>query len=675
MTGPDATALLLVDLQRDFLGRPGLVPDAGSLCRRAATLLDACRALGRPIAHVHTLTRPDGADRMPHWTAAGLTACVAGTVGATTPDELAPASGELVARKQFYSGFADPALDDWLRSRSVHRVVVAGVYTHGCVQATVLDAYQRGYDVWVAEDAVGTTDAVHGQLSRSWLNGRAARFVSVDDLLRDLGSQPGPRIPPDVPSHPVAVIAGVPRPATNSRRYTHRDPCRADTVVSEVSLGGPTEVEAAANAAASVQQEWARSTVAERAALLDRWARALATDAPRLAALIVDEVAKPVRAAEDEVQRAVAHVRTAAALLGQFGDPRALAPAVYVRHRPVGVVGLVMPWNNPVALPVGKLAPALAFGNAAVFKPAPEASGVALALLESLGQAGALPGLVDVVLGDREAAEALCDEPGVDAISVTGSVATGRAIAARCARSATPVQAELGGNNAAIVLGDADLEHVVPALLRAAFAFAGQRCTAIRRFIVDATIADRFEAVAKAAVTGVTVGDPRDPRTEVGPMISVGARDRVVDDVERALAGGARLMTGGVVPPGLEHGAWFAPTLLADVEPASAIAQEETFGPVAVLIPVADLEEALAVANGVVQGLILAVCTDDERARARVLEEGKAGIVQVGPGPLAVHPDAPFGGWKASGSGPPEHGEWDAAFYTRAQAVYGDVRW
>jgi acyl-CoA reductase-like NAD-dependent aldehyde dehydrogenase len=153
-------------------------------------------------------------------------------------------------------------------------------------------------------------------------------------------------------------------------------------------------------------------------------------------------------------------------------------------------------------------------------------------------------------------------------------------------------------------------------------------------------------------------------------MISIDARERVLGAVHRAQVDGARLVAGGEVPGGFEHGAWLAPTLLAGVDPATAIAREETFGPVAVIIPVAGVDEAIAVANDVEQGLVLAVCAADDAVRRQVLDEARVGIVQAGPGPLAVHPDAPFGGWKASGIGPPEHGEWDAAFLARPQAVY-----
>jgi acyl-CoA reductase-like NAD-dependent aldehyde dehydrogenase/nicotinamidase-related amidase len=653
MSERGSTGLLLVDLQHDFLRRPGLAPDQQTLCQRAATLLDGCRALGLPVAHVHTVIGSDGADRMPHWIADGRLACVEGTEGVEPPAALAPSAGELVARKRFYSGFADAALDAWLRDQAVARLVVAGVYTHGCVRQAVLDAYERGYEVWVADDAVATTEPVHGILSREWLAARAARFRPVDDILRELC---GDRCPAP-------------------RRFVHRDPCRRDTVLAEVPLGGPAEVRAAADAAAAAHAAWGRMPVAERAQLLHRWAETLTAGAARLTALVVEEVGKPVQAAQEEIARAVAHVRSAAALLDSHGTARPLARDVAVCHRPVGVVGLVLPWNNPVALPVGKIAPALAFGNGVVFKPAPEATRTALAVRDSLAEASAPVDLVHVVLGDHVAAEAMCDDPRVDVVSVTGSVATGRALAARCGARGKPIQAELGGNNAAIVLPDVDLERVVPELLRAAFAFAGQRCTAIRRFVVDATIAPRFEAIARAAIREIVVGDPRDPATLVGPLISERARARVQGVVERARAEGARLVAKGTVSANLGHGSWLAPALLADVDSQRAIAQEETFGPVAVMFETHDLDEAIAVANRVVHGLVLAVCTEDLAARAWVLETARAGIVQLGAGPLGVHPDAPFGGWKASGMGPPEHGEWDAAFFSRVQAVYGAPPW
>jgi acyl-CoA reductase-like NAD-dependent aldehyde dehydrogenase/nicotinamidase-related amidase len=650
-------ALLLVDLQRDFLERPGLTPGADLVCARAEQLLKGFRAQGHPVAHAHTRTRADGSDRMPHWKRLGLHACVDGSPGAAPPQALAPREGELVCRKQYYSAFADPHLDAWLRQRRIGRIVLAGLYLHACVRSTALDAYERGYEVAVAEDAVGSTEPLHAELSRAWLAERAAHFAPVRTLLAAVA----------VPDQ----AAGEARPAA-AVSHVHRDPCRSDTVLAEIPRGGRDEVRAAAQAAARAVAAWGAATADRRGALLERVARRLEAERDAFTARMVREVAKPRAFAEEEIGRALAHVRLAAALARATHDV-SVAPGVRAVHRPHGVVGLVTPWNNPVAIPLGKLAPALAFGNAVVWKPAPEAHATSLALLDLLARAGLPDGVVSPVFGGEEAARAIFREPLVAAVSLTGSVATGRVAAALCAEAPKPLQAELGGNNAAIVLRDAELPATARELALAAFGFAGQRCTAIRRFVVERAVAPRFEALLADAVRALRVGEPDDPVTQVGPLISADKRDRLLAAVRAAVAEGARGVAGGEVPAGLGHGAWLAPTLLADADPASAIVQEESFGPVGVLQVAEDLEHALVLANGVPQGLLMTVHTRDAEARARVRDRAQAGMLKLGAGPLAIHPAAPFVGWKASGLGPPEHGAWDREFYARAQALYEDA--
>jgi acyl-CoA reductase-like NAD-dependent aldehyde dehydrogenase/nicotinamidase-related amidase len=667
------TALLLVDLQHDFLARPGLIPDADALCARAARLLGGIRRAGLPVVHAHTLLSAAGTDRMPHWQRRGLQCCVEGTPGAQPPPTLVPLAGELVLRKRYFSAFGDPRLVPWLREREISRLLVGGIFLHSCVRSTVLDAYERGYDVVVADDAVGSTEPLHGELTRVYLAERAADFRRVDELLADLCDTDAGARPAAQAVLPIATIAGEPRRTEVRRRFSHRNPCRTAEVLAEIPLGGAAEVEEAARVAAAAAHAWARVAPASRADCLDRWAGELHERRGLLADLIVREIGKPRRFVEEEVGRAVAHVRIAAELAR---DPQhavvRIADGASAAHRPLGVVGLVTPWNNPLAIPVGKIAPALAFGNGVVFKPAPQASLTALAIIESLSRAGLPPGIVNVVLGDADATRALCRNHHVAAVSVTGSVATGRSAAAFCAEALKPLQAELGGNNAAIVLRDVNLEDVVPGLARAAFGFAGQRCTATRRFVVEQTIAAPFASLMRDAARALVIGEPRDATTEVGPLISAEKRDLTMAVIAAAVRDGARLVDGGFVPDGLTHGAWLAPALLTEVEPRSRIAQEETFAPVAIILPARDLDEAIAIANDVPQGLVLSVHTRDADARARVLEAAQAGIVQLGSGRFAVHPRAPFLGWKASGLGPPEHGVWDAAFYSRAQAVYED---
>jgi acyl-CoA reductase-like NAD-dependent aldehyde dehydrogenase/nicotinamidase-related amidase len=663
---PARTALVLVDLQGDFLASPGLAPDADTLAARAAALLAAFRARGLPVAHAHTRVAADGADAMPHWRRRAAVPCREGSAGAEPPAALAPIAGECVARKRFYGPFADPGLEAWLRARGVERLVVAGCHLHACVRQTVLEAYERGYQVVVADDAVATPEPLHGALTRAWLAERFAAFRSAAEIVAELDGKP----PAAREGLPAAWIAGAARPARAGACFVHRDPCDTARVLAEVPLAGADEVAHAARVAETAQRAWAADTVERRASLLEAWAGELDADRERLVERLVREVAKPRRFAEEEVARAAAHARVAAALV-RAAAPLAIAPGVRAELRPVGVVGLVTPWNNPVAIPVGKLAPALGFGNGVVWKPAPQAPGCAQLVLEALARAGAPAGLANAVFGAADAAHALCREPRVAALALTGSSETGRVVAGLCAAALKPLQAELGGNNAAIVLADADLAAAAADLAQAAFGFAGQRCTAIRRVVVAAEAAARFEALFAEAARALRVGDPADAATDVGPLVSAEKRDRVLAAIARARREGARLVTGGEVPPGLAHGAWLAPTLLADAAPASAIVQEEGFAPVAVLQTARDLDEALALANGVAHGLLASVHTSDPGARGRLGAALEAGIVQLAPGPLRIDARAPFVGWKASGLGPPEHGLWDAAFYARTQAVYG----
>jgi acyl-CoA reductase-like NAD-dependent aldehyde dehydrogenase/nicotinamidase-related amidase len=659
------TALLLVDLQSDFLASPGLAPDTETLVARAAALLAAFRERALPIAHAHTVVAADAADAMPHWRRGAASPCREGSPGAAPPPRLAPRAGELAGRKRFYGAFGDPRLDPWLRERGVERLVVAGCHLHACIRSTVLEAYERGYEIWVADDVVATPEPLHGELTRAWLGERAAAFRSAAEVLAALDGKP----PAAREGLPVAWIDGAPRAARDGACFVHRDPCRTAQVLAEVPLGGAQDVADAALAAQAAQRAWAGEPAARRAALLDAWADEIDADRERLVALAVREVAKPRRFADEEIGRAAAHARIAAELV-RAATPHAPAPGVVAALRPVGVVGLVTPWNNPVAIPAGKLAPALGFGNGMVWKPAPQAPGCALALLEALARAGAPPGLVNLVFGAGATAHALCRDPRVAAVALTGSSETGRVVAGLCAEALKPLQAELGGNNAALVLADADLAAAARDLAQAAFGFAGQRCTAIRRLVVSEPVAARFEALLAAEMAALRVGDPTDPATDVGPLVAADKRDRVLAALERARGAGARLVAGGTVPRGLGHGAWLAPALLADADPASAIVQEESFAPVAVLQVARSLDDALALANGVAHGLVASVHTADPGARARVAAELQAGIVQLAPGPLRIDPRAPFVGWKASGLGPPEHGVWDAAFYTRTQAVY-----
>lgn len=640
--------LLLVDVQQDFLDRPGLSPNAGDLLAGLVRLLDGARRRAWPIIHVRTRIATDGSDRMPHWQRQDIRACVAGTPGYAPPPALAERPGEPVLHKGFFSAFSCPELAPLLEPTAAGPLVVAGLYTHGCIRATVLDAYARGYAVLVADDAVGSTEPIHAELSRAWLDGRAARFLTVAELL-------GPN--------------GGPMSATTARGLATPAP-----VVGRPRHGAAPSASAACAAAAKAAPGWAATDPAERAALLERWADRLAADEAALAALLAREVAKPVAEARDELRRTLAHIRIAARLARE-GLERPLAAGVCVRYRPVGTVGLITPWNNPLAIPAGKLAPALACGNACVWKPSPLAPACSERLLAALSEVGLPAGLVQPVAGDASIARAIVTDARVDAVSLTGSSATGQAIAALCAASGKPLQAELGGNNAALILDDwayddADLAQ----LARAAFGFAGQRCTAIRRLIVQRGILDRLTAAFAEAVRALPMGDPLEPATIVGPLISAAHQQQVQARLDAAIAHGARVLARARLPADAEQGPyvgrWLAPALLDHVDPGSPIAQQETFGPVALILPADDLDQAIAIANGVRQGLVSALYSADPVGRQRFAARVQAGMLKLSPGLLVIDPEAPFCGWKASALGPPEHGAGDRDFYARAQAVY-----
>ena len=658
-------ALLLIDLQRDFLGRTDLEPPADQLVAAIADFLRVARARDIHIVHVHTLVSASGTDRMPHWKAADYRGCIEGSAGAQPPEALLALPGEAIVRKRFFSAFADPNLDILLASLQVRTLILAGVHLHGCVRATAFAAYERGYKVWIAEDLVGSYDPLQSAAARAYLSGRAAELQTAHVLLERLGAARASAIQSAVRLPAACIdqqwIAG------SNREYTiHRDPCASERVLAEVAHAERDQVHSAVAAAVRVQRHWAHLGCGERLEKLAALSRILAERRAALEQLIVSEIGKPVRDAREEVSRALAHVDE----VRQLPLQSQISSGISVRYCPVGTVAVITPWNNPLAIPLSKLAPALFYGNGVVWKPALQAPRLAMAVMDAFIAAGFPAGVLNLVFGDARTAGELIDAPGIDRVALTGSIAAGRAAAARCALRGIPLQGELGGNNGLIVLEDADLEQQMPSLAAAAFSFAGQRCTAIRRFIVAQGRMAEFERRLAQATQALCIGEPGMEATDIGPLISRASLERVGRGCEVAHASGARVVCGGRRVAAFEQGTWYEPTLLSAVAPASAIAQSETFGPLAVLLPAADLGEGLAILNGARQGLLAGLLSADPLAHERFAREAQAGILKLLSGPLSVHPAAPFGGWKASGLGPPEHGQWDKEFYARPQAIY-----
>ena len=669
--------LLLIDLQNDFLEAPSLEPARPDVIRRAARLLGAARDADVPIVHCVTSVDPDGDDRMPHWKAAGRWKCVRGTRGHASPPELAPRPGESVVEKTFFSGFSAEPLAAAIARARADTVVLAGVHLHGCVRATALDAYAAGLDVWIAEDATASDDPLHAAVTRRYLDGRAARFGTVEELAARFRGRPDSGPPrADAERLPAAVVAGRAVGAADPPCALHRSPRDTSRVLFSVARGGAHEAALASAAAREAAREWSAAAASRRAAVLLELADSLERETDSLAREMAVDVGKPVAQGSAEVRRAAELVRRAARSAGASGaDLVPCGPHSASRRVPVGVVAAITPWNNPVGIPWGKLAPALALGNAAIWKPAPAATRIAIRTLELARESGVPDGLVNLVAGDHRTAAAVMEDSGVQAVSLSGSSLAGWAAQEACARRRIPLQAELGGNNCAIVWSGADLPRAAAEIARGAFAFAGQRCTANRRVVVGSAAHDDLLELLAAAAAELAWGDPLDPATDVGPLVSVDARDRVVAAVDRAEASGARVLrphASRESAAALEGpGAYCVPAIVSGAPHESEIVQEETFGPVLVVEKAGTFEEALALADGVRQGLVASLFAGDGPWRERFLSAARAGIVKWNSSTADADGAAPFGGWKASGLGPPEHGPGNVEFYGRLQAVYG----
>jgi alpha-ketoglutaric semialdehyde dehydrogenase len=449
--------------------------------------------------------------------------------------------------------------------------------------------------------------------------------------------------------------------------FTSVNPHDPDDVIGEWEAAGDAEVAAAVDRARAAAKTWHRTPAATRSAALANAAAAMEQRADEITALTIREVGKPVSEARGEVARGVSIMRYYAQLAllpdGETlpaADPDALLMA---RRRPVGVVALLTPWNFPVAIPLWKAAPSLAYGNATMLKPSSAAAGTALLLQEII--APHLPDDVfQVLLGGAGTARPLVEHQDVAAVSFTGSVPVGQDIARRVAARGARMQAEMGGQNPSIVLADADLEKAATTIAYAAMGYAGQKCTATSRIIVEEAVYPDFLDLLETAVTSLQVLDPAAEATLVGPVIDAGARSAALDAVA---ASGGRVITGG--KPLDAPGFYLAPTLVELDGPAGPLASEEVFAPVAAVISADSAGRALAIANGVRFGLVAAVFTRDLSRALRLSNYLDAGMVRVNAPTSGVDFHAPFGGAKESSYGPREQGLAARDFYTESRTV------
>lgn len=657
------TALLLVDLQNDFLDRSDLVPPRTILVPRVAELLAGFRAAGRPVIHAHTLYRRDGSDRMPHQKHNDQWLCIEDTPGCRTPVQLSPGGNERQFTKTVYSTFSNAAFVEHLHREGVQSLVIAGVHTHACVRQTALDAYQRGFGVRVAADAVATYDPLHGHLSRRYLDSRGIAFVPVRQLLAELGV-PGPAAHDTDPLG--GIIGGAPVDAGPLPVMPVHDPSQVRDILFHVALCGSAQVRRATAAARQHARDWSRLPPDHRRAVVQSVAMALKRDAENWVQQLVTDVAKPRRDAAAEVMfcsqlidATVAHYRPAE----EGGATTA------VRACPLGVVAMITPWNNPISIPLGKIIPALLYGNSVVWKPPPAATRIAIALAGLLAECGVPPGAVNVISGDGDSGRALVCDSEIDGVTFTGATATGREIALLCAERLLPLQAELGGNNPLVVMDDVEPGTIATDLVRSMFGFAGQRCTATRRILAQSAVAPELRARLLAAIAGLKLGPPDDAATDIGPLLSKQRQQAIARHITAMSTAGAKVLCGGAVPAGLEHGCWYMPTLL---EANSGIPTAEAFGPVATFETFVTLDDAIARCNATEYGLVASIYTNNTEHWRSFRERVLAGSVKLNQPTAGIDPVYPFAGWKQSGLGPAEHGSADKLFYSRTQTVYGD---
>jgi acyl-CoA reductase-like NAD-dependent aldehyde dehydrogenase len=449
--------------------------------------------------------------------------------------------------------------------------------------------------------------------------------------------------------------------------FTSVNPHNPADVLGEWEPAGPAEAQAAVTRAVAASAAGRGVPGAGRAKALSDAATALEQRSEEITGLVVREVGKPLSEARGEVARGVSILRyyAQAALLpdGETIPAAAADQLLMARHVPLGVTALLTPWNFPVAIPLWKAAPSLAYGNATILKPSSAAAATGLALADILG--AFLPADVfQVVLGGAAAAGELIDHPDVAAVSFTGSSEVGRQITRRAADRGCRVQAEMGGQNPSVVLADADLDRAATAIAYASMGYAGQKCTATSRVIVERSVYSQFRDRLAAAVGALQVLDPADEKTLVGPVIDDGSRASalaaVADSGGRVLAGGAALDAPGY---------YLAPTLVELDRPEGPLATEEVFAPVAALIPADSAEQAIAIANDVRYGLVAALFTSDLARALRLTRQLEAGMIRVNAPTSGVDFQAPFGGSKESSYGPREQGMAARAFYTESRTV------
>ncbi|MDN3921460.1 aldehyde dehydrogenase family protein [Roseateles violae] len=457
--------------------------------------------------------------------------------------------------------------------------------------------------------------------------------------------------------------------------YADINPSNLDECVGEFHLASSQHAVQAVDAAVGALPGWSQQTPASRAEVLDRVGQELHARRSELGELLAREEGKTLAEATAEVQRAAQifkfHAHAAVAAAGEIFDSVRAGLRVDVSREPVGVVGIITPWNFPIAIPAWKIAPALAYGNTVVFKSAESVPASAWALVEILHRQGLPPGVLNFVPGPGKAVgQVLLDDRRVDAISFTGSTATGARVAAACSARQARYQTEMGGKNPLVILDDADLEIALDCAVQGAYFSTGQRCTASSRLIATPQIYARFRELLIERVRALRVGHALDAQTQIGPVVDEIQLEQDRAYIELGIAEGASLASGGDLLRRPTRGHFLSPALFVDADNGMRICQEEIFGPVAALIPARDAEHALTLANETPFGLSAGVCTASLKLAHHFQRHLKAGMVMVNAPTAGVDYHVPFGGSRGSSFGPREQGTHAKEFFTQVKTTY-----
>jgi len=473
-------------------------------------------------------------------------------------------------------------------------------------------------------------------------------------------------------------IAGEWMDSVGGGTFESRNPADDRDVIGRFQQGTAADVAMAIKAAETALPMWKRTPAPKRGEILYAFGALMTQHKERLARAMTREMGKVIAEARGDVQEGI----DIAYLMA--GEGRRMAGetvpselpdkwAMSIRQ-PIGIAGIITPWNFPMAIPCWKIMPALVTGNTVVFKPASDTPHCATLLVELMADAGVPPGVVNLVTGTgAEVGDAIVGSPDISVISFTGSSVTGKGIATKAAGRLKRLSLELGGKNGVVVLADADLDLATDGILWSAFGTTGQRCTAASRVIVERPIVDALLARLERRARALRLGDGQLDSTDVGPLINPAAVDKVDSYIDIGRAEGDLVIGGGRARDGeLAHGNFFEPTIFAGVRPMDRIGQEEIFGPVLSIIPVADYGEAMLALNQTRYGLSSSIFTSDVNTAFRAMRDFETGIVYVNAGTTGAEVHLPFGGWKETGNGHREAGHVALDTYTEWKSIYVD---